>query len=140
MTSIIFFIFLAIIVFNAFTGKSSKVKQKTFKSLNNQQNSWDNQQSGEATQLASRLNAGKRSVQTGSATMAKYKEVQNKRRQAELAANSGLRPSKDRQDKNRNRRTDWGSRGDSALFSPKMIMIIGGASATIYWALMAFST
>ncbi|MEP6342476.1 MAG: hypothetical protein ABJ275_04100 [Maricaulaceae bacterium] len=140
MTSIIFFIFLAIIVFNAFSGKSSKVKQKTFKSLDNQYSGRDYQHNGGAAHLASRLNAAKRAAQTGAATGAKYQHVRHKRRQAELSANKGLLPSKDRQDKNRNRRTDWGARGDSALFSPKMIMVIGGSCATIYWALTAFSS
>ena len=132
MEILIFIIFLGIIIHNAKKGKSSKVKRKSYSSPRNPQN-------GASPNLIAQLNAGKRAVQTGSATSAKYQRMRNKRRQAEMASNEGLLPSKDRQDKNRNRRTDWGARGDSALFSPKMIGIIGGGLVTVYFALTALN-
>ena len=132
MEGFIFIIFVGFIIFQAMKGKSKSVKPKSFKPTGSLKNQG-------LPDALSRLNAGKRTLQTGSATAAKYQQIRNKRRQAEMDANSGLKPSKDRQDRNRNRRTDWGTRGDSALFSPKMISIIGGGLVTVYLALTALN-
>ena len=132
MEGFIFIIFVGFIVFQAVKGKSKPAKLKSYKPTGSLQNQG-------LPDAVSRLNAGKRALQTGSATAAKYQQIRNKRQQAQMDANSGLKASKDRQDRNRNRRTDWGTRGDSALFSPKMISIIGGGLLTVYLALNALN-
>ena len=132
MEFLFFLIFFGIIIFNAFNGKGTKkpVKAKHFRSPKSHGNSYDG-----LPDAASRVNAARRAVQTGSATAAKYKRLSDKRRATQNQANSGLWASKHRQDKNRHRRTDWGAQGDSALLSPKMIGIIGGGLLTFYLVL-----
>lgn len=132
MEIIIFIVFIVIILSKMGKSKPNLSKSKAYKPTRVTKNRV-------SPDLAARLNAGQRAAQTGSATATKYQQIQKKRRAQELAANSGLQRSKDRQDNNRNRRTDWGSRGDSALFSPKMIGVIGGGLITVYFALTALN-
>jgi hypothetical protein len=87
---------------------------------------------------AKTLNTAKRSLQTGSTTLDRYKQSQKKRYKKQMKSNSGLWQSKHRVDNNRQRRTDWGARGDKVLLSPSMIGIIGGGLLTVYLGLTAF--
>jgi hypothetical protein len=130
---IFIFIFFAFIIFSSFkkSGRktTSKVNKRPVRNLMAQQN-WAAQ--------AKTLNTAKRSLQTGSTTLDRYKQSQKKRYKKQMKSNSGLWQSKHRVDNNRQRRTDWGARGDKALLSPSMIGIIGGGLLTVYLGLTAF--
>jgi hypothetical protein len=130
---IFIFIFFAFIIFSSFKksgGKTtSKVNKRPVRNLMAQQN-WAAQ--------AKTLNTAKRSLQTGSTTLDRYKQSQKKRYKKQMKSNSGLWQSKHRVDNNRQRRTDWGARGDKVLLSPSMIGIIGGGLLTVYLGLTAF--
>lgn len=132
MEFLFFLLFFGIIIFNAFNGKGKKkpTKAKHFRSPQRYNSSYD-----ALPDAAARVNAARRAAQTGGATAAKYKRLREKRLKAQDKANTGLWRSKHRVDKNRHRRTDWGAQGDAALFSPKMIGIIGGGLLTFYLVL-----
>lgn len=133
MELLIFIAFFGFIIFNAMKGKgnTTSVKPNPFSgSGSHGASSYDG-----LPRAAAKVNTARRAAQTGTTTAAKYKRIREQRRKAQDKANSGLWQSKDRQDKNRSRRSDWGARGDSALLSPQMIAVIGGAILTIYLAL-----
>jgi len=138
MEFLFFLLFFGVIIFNAFNGKGTKkpTKAKHFRSPKRyKSNNYDI-----LPDAASRVNAARRAANTGAATTAKYKRLREQRRKAQDSANTGLWGSKHRQDKNRHRRTDWGTQGDAALFSPKMIGIIGGGLLTFYLVLTVVMT
>jgi len=128
MEFFLFLLFFGVIIFNAVKGKTKSPLQKNSSNLH----PWETAAGGK---VLKRANTARRAAQTGSATTAKYKRIREERRKAQMKANSGLWKSKHREDKNHARRTDWGARGSSALFSPQMIAVIGGAVLTIYLAL-----
>ena len=144
MEILFFLLFFGVIILNAFKGngksKSTRANKYQYKKAAKFYADSDADSYSALPDAAARVNAARRAARTGSATAAKYKRVQERRRAEQNIANSGLWGSKHRQDKNRNRRTDWGVRGDSALFSPKMIGIIGGGLLTFYLILTVVMT
>ena len=129
MDVLIFLIFIGIIIFNISKASSKTAKKMTRKTLDTKVQ----------PSYVDRLNSAQRTIQTGTSTAAKAKAIQQKRRKVEMKVNTGLWASKHRVDKNRHRRTDWGARGQGALFTPQMIAVIGGGAATIYFAITTFS-
>lgn len=128
MEALFFLIFIGIIIFNI-SKASSKAAKMTAKTL----------QTKVQPSYIDRLNTAQRTIQTGTSTAAKAKAIQQKRRKSEMKVNTGLWASKHRIDKNRQRRTDWGSRGKGSLFTPQMIAVIGGAALTVYFAISTMS-
>jgi len=130
---IFIFIFFAFIVFSSFRKssgkKTTKVKSRAVRNNVALKHDW--------VKNAQKLNAAKRSVQTGASSLERYRQEQRKRYKKQMKTNSGLWQSKHRIDKNRNRRTDWGARGDKPLLSPSMMSIIGGGLLTVYLGLTA---
>lgn len=139
--------FLGIIFFNFIKAqnKASKIKPRANSAAGktsgwggNSNVDWGDN-SSKLDNAAARVNAARRATQTGYAASENYKQVRKKRRQSEHKFNEGLWRSKHRQDKNRQRRTDWGARGNSALFSPKMIGVLVGGATAFYFVLVALT-
>ena len=127
---VIFFVFIILASFSKSGGKkTTKVKSRA--ALHNAalKHDW--------AKDAQKLKAAQRSVRTGASSLERYRREQRKRYKQQMKTNSGLWQSKHRIDKNRNRRTDWGSKGDKLLLSPSMLSIIGGGLLTVYLGLTA---
>jgi len=138
-----FFFVVAIIIISSFNKsgrkKTSRVKNRSEANAAINSAMGAGALNSDWAQNAKKLNAAKRSAQTGSTTLERYRREQRKRYKKQIKSNSGLWQSKHRIDKNRQRRTDWGSRGDKALLSPSMIGIIGGGLLTVYLGLTALN-